>query len=253
LSVANFDRERLRAILNSAGIDASKKNIRELDLRLGLRQGLYWAWQELPLRELGPSKELLAVRDALMRWAVVLCFKDYLLEDISSWLPEDVSSSLPEDISSSLLKAASSFIGTSASGRHRAAEIRRSALRYRYERNLVIGEFEDEDDTKLAEKWEAVVWLINATCKAVDRLETEKSQETRRRRPPAETMLFYRLYGDYCALSGRQALSGAAPTIRFVKECAKLIAPEIIIPAQLRQRIEYGLRIMSNSTDCLQN
>ena len=29
LSVANFDRERLRAILNSAGIDASKKNIKE--------------------------------------------------------------------------------------------------------------------------------------------------------------------------------------------------------------------------------
>ena len=243
--MAHFDRERLRAILNSAGIDASKKNINELDRRLRLEQLLYCASQEFPLRELGPSKELLAVRDALMQWAVVLCFKDYLLEDISSWLPEDISSSL--------LKAASSFNGTSASDRHRAAEIRRSALRYRYERSLVIGEFEDEDDTKLAEKWEAVVWLINATCKAVARLEAEKSQDTRRRRPPAETMLFCRLYGNYCALSDRQALSDAAPSIRFVKECVKLIAPEIIIPAQLRQRIEYGLRISRNTIECLQN
>src|SRR4029077_6763506 len=139
LSVANFDCERLAAILNSVGIDASKKNINELDRRLRLQQLLCCASQELPLRELGPSKELLAVRDALMQWAVVLCFRDYLLEDISSWLPEDVRSSLPQDVSSSLLKAASSSIGTSASSRHRAAEIRRSALRYRYERRWTCG------------------------------------------------------------------------------------------------------------------
>lgn len=234
--MAHFDRERLRTILNSAGIDATKKNINELDRRLRLEQLLYCVSQEAPLRELGPSKELLAVRDALMQW-VVKCWADYLLEDISS--------SLPEDISSSLLKAASSFHGTSASDRHRAAETRRSALRYRYECAVVISEFEDEDDTKLAEKWEAVIWLINATGKAVAELEANKSQDTRRRRRPAETMLFYRLYGNYCALSDRQALSDAAPSIRFVKECVKLIAPEIIIPAQLRQRIEYGLRMMS--------
>lgn len=62
--MANFDREQLRAILTSAGIDASKKNIRELDLRLSLRQCLYWAWNEETVSYLGPSKELLRLRDA---------------------------------------------------------------------------------------------------------------------------------------------------------------------------------------------
>jgi hypothetical protein len=216
--LANFDREQLRAILTSAGIDASKKNIRELDLRLSSRQCLYWAWKEETVSYLGPSKELLRLRDALMKW-MVLCFKDHFLG------VEDARSS----------------IGAPASPRHRAAIIRRNASRYRHELRLVIDE--DEDETKHDEKCQAIIWLINAACEAVSLLEAERSQ---RRRAPVETILFWRLYEDYCYLSGDQTLSDTAPSIRFVKECVELIAPEIIVPAQLRQRIEYAPRHLQN-------
>lgn len=155
-----------------------------------------------------------------MKW-IVLCFKDYFLG------VEDAHSS----------------IGAPASPRYRAAIIRRNASRYRHELRLVIDE--DEDETKHHEKSQAIIWLINAACKAVGLLEAERSQNTRRR-APVETILFRQLYEDYCYLSGRQTLSDTAPSIRFVKECVELIAPEIIVPAQLRQRIEYALRHLQN-------
>jgi len=218
--LANFDREQLRAILTSAGIDASKKNIRELDLRLSLQQCLYWAWQEESVSYLGPSKELLRLRDALIKW-MALCFTDHFLG----------------------VEDARSLIGAPASPRHRAAIIRRNASRYRHELRLVIDE--DEDEKKHDEKCQAIIWLINAASEAVGLLKAERSQNTRRR-IPVETILFRGLYEDYCCLSGRQTLSDTAPSIRFVKECVELIAPEIIVPAQLRQRIEYALRHLQN-------
>jgi hypothetical protein len=140
---------------------------------------------------------------------------------------------------------ARSLIGAPASPRHRAAIIRRNASRYRHELRLVIDEDDEEDETKHDEKHQAIIWLINAARKAVDLLEAERSQNTRRR-TPVETILFRQLYEDYCYLSGRQTLSDTAPSIRFVKECVELIAPEIIVPAQLRQRIEYALRHLQN-------
>jgi hypothetical protein len=71
----HFDRERLAAVLASAKIDATKKNIMELDLRLTIRQLVYWIGQKQIIGTTGPSKELLDLHDALRRW-LATCFRD---------------------------------------------------------------------------------------------------------------------------------------------------------------------------------
>ena len=70
--MANFDRERLRAVLTSAKIDATEKNIEELDCRLQTRKLEYWIQKKEIIGVAGPSKELLDLRDALKKW-IHLC------------------------------------------------------------------------------------------------------------------------------------------------------------------------------------
>jgi hypothetical protein len=71
-----FDPEQLVAVLRSARISASKKNVEDLDWRLTMRQTIYWIKQKEIIGVTGPSKELLDLHGALKRW-LDLCFRDF--------------------------------------------------------------------------------------------------------------------------------------------------------------------------------
>ena len=102
---------------------------------------------------------------------------------------------------------------------------------------LSVLDKDGNDGEKQFEKFESIIWLLKATKEAADLLEAERPHT---RRSGAETYLFRRLHEDYCELSGRQTLSEKGPPFRFVKECAEMIVPGIVVPEGLRQRLEYA-------------
>jgi hypothetical protein len=103
---------------------------------------------------------------------------------------------------------------------------------------LLVVDKDGNDDEKQFGKFEEIIWLLKATNEAADLLEADRPHA---RRSGAETYLFRRLYEDYCELSGRRTLSEKGPPIRFVKECAEMIVPGIVVPKGLRQRLEYAI------------
>jgi hypothetical protein len=210
--MANFDREQLRKILTSARIDTSEKNIKELDVRLKSHQIGYWA--EKKTIDAGPSKELLGLHGALKKW-LELCFgvvrRNRNEDDPNPYVDELL---LVIDKDGKLIRV---------SLKSGVMEI-----------GLVSP---DEVDDEIYKKFEAIIWLLRATKEAADLLEAERPHT---RRSGAETHLFRRLHEDYCELSGRQTLSERGPPIRFVKECAELIVPGVVVPEGLRQRLEYA-------------
>jgi hypothetical protein len=235
--MANFDRERLSAILTSARIDASKKNIKELDVRLKLRQMVYWAQKKTIVA--GPSKELLGLHNALGKWlerCIVRSNEDEpnpYIDELLLVIDKDANDQpLPPltvakgSVGHKLAKAITALAGGQAAAMTALDELRK------------LTEAIYMPDEIQYENFEAIIWLLKATKKAADLLEAERPHT---RRSGAETYLFRQLYEDYCGLSGRRKLSDTGPPIRFVKECAEIIVPGIVVPDRLRQRLEHDI------------
>jgi hypothetical protein len=236
--MANFDRERLSAILTSARIEASKKNIKELDFRLKLREMVYWAQKKTIVA--GPSKELLDLHIALGKWlerCIVRSnenepnpYVDELLLVIGKDDNDQPLSPLTVakgSVEHKLAKAITMLARGQAAAMTALDELRK------------LGEaiYKPNDEIQ-CKNFETIIWLFKATKKAADLLEAYRPHT---RRAGAETYLFRRLYDDYCGLSGRQKLSNTGPPIRFVKECAEIIVPGIVVPDGLRQRLERDI------------
>jgi hypothetical protein len=230
--MANFDRERLSAILTSARIDASKKNIKELDVRLKLRQLEYWVQKKTIVA--GPSKELLGLHNALGKWLELCIFRskeaepnpyvdELLLVIGANDQPLPPLTVAKGSVGHKLAKAITALAG----GQMTALDELRK-----------LGEAIYKPNEMECEKFEAIIWLFKATKEAADLLEADRPHT---RRAGAETNLFRELYEDYCGLSGRQKLSDTGPPIRFVKECAEIIVPGIVVPDGLRQRLEHDI------------
>ena len=91
------------------------------------------------------------------------------------------------------------------------------------------------DDLKI----QAVIWLLNATGKAIERLESQKAAV---RQEDAKTTFLTGLYRLYLDLGGRPGLSNGeiGPAVRFVRHCAALV--NVTVPNGLRQTIQASLK-----------